>query len=77
MKKMVNEDGVIASMCCASCKYFTYKALDNGLRGIKRVCSKKNVDIKNSRNVCGFYAIGKYFKEAGYKPISRKEAPMD
>lgn len=73
MEKMVSPKGVKANLCCASCEYSTTKVVPAGpgVRGIKveKWCSKKNTNILSLGSICDYYAMGKFFRERGYKII--------
>lgn len=67
MEKMIGPGGVKASMCCASCRYYTYK-MDYQIRNW---CSKKNARIMNLSYRCEHYNMAEFFKIRGYKPVKK------
>lgn len=69
MEKMISPNGVKANMCCASCKYLSYKTVGLGIRGIKRWCGKKNAVIFNGARSCSYYTTAEFFQKGGYKAI--------
>lgn len=62
MERMISPNGVIANMCCASCKYLGYRDISH------RYCTKKNRAVSLG-NRCGYYVMSDFFRMRGYKSI--------
>ena len=65
-KKMISPKGVMANMCCASCKYNTIKKVSVRYQAW---CIKKNECITSQGAMCGFYVRADFFRDRGYKPV--------